>query len=210
MWCFNLPRTLTPAKHGKQLTNKSNSRSARSSVGLKLRLNDGHWLYISDLSPAAHLPVFSASNEDKGYRIVGTGSGFPVQSSGEGTTLFVTSKHVVESADEIAKECGRFFAAMRMQAERTAKGASVDAQFKHLLDIVNLSVKKGMSEQERKEYQDTVDQIWNTYETFLSMRADPKRVMFQKYAEQVGVDSTIRTFIHRPGPATQPVLPATT
>jgi S1-C subfamily serine protease len=176
-------------------------------VGLKLQLYDGRWLYLSDLSPKLHLPVFSASSADKGFRVVSTGSAFPVQGAKDETWL-LTSKHVIESADDLTKECERFFAAMRYQAEQNARGGDVDRAFGKLLDVVNLSIKPGLTQEERAEYATTVDAIWDTYEAQLSLQADPERQKFLKYARMAVVKHLVRTFVHRPGAATQQALEA--
>jgi S1-C subfamily serine protease len=180
----------------------------RVNIGMKLRLKTGQWLYIADLSPKAHLPVFSSAPDDKGFRIVGSGSAFPVKRLGNGDTIFLTSKHVVESADELVKECERFMAALCMQAEQSSGKAGSAARYQQLLSFVNLSTKKDMTPDERILYQTTVDQIWDTYEKYLSMRADPGRVLFNKYAGENGVISSISLFLHRPGPALDKALPA--
>ena len=70
--------------------------------------------------------------------------------------------------------------------------------------MTNLSMKKEMSAGEKAQYVSCVDGIWDVYEKFLSLRADPGRVMFEKYLSQVGVDHELGYFLHKVGPVTNP------
>lgn len=176
-------------------------------IGLKMRMKDGPWIYWSDLSPKYRYPVYSTSVEDKGFRVVSFGSAFPVRTAQHDKTFFLTNRHVVEGGDNLFKECQRFFAAMRLYAEQTAEG-NADARFKQLLQTANLSTKKDMSPSERSLYQLTVDTIWDTYEKFLSLRPDPARVMFNKYAKMNALECETGYFLHAPGPVTQQPLVA--
>lgn len=198
-------------------------------VGLKIRLKDGLWADLADLSPKYRFPVFSTTKEDKGYRVVGFGSSFPIKTYQTQKTYFLTSRHVVDSSDQIIKECERFYAAMRLYAEKTASGQDVDKRYRDLLQTVNLSTRKellpaerellrtgGLCDYkspllppERKLYQQTVDAVWDTYESYLSLRSDPGRLLFRKYCLLGGVTSEVGYFLHPPGPATQVPLKAT-
>jgi len=175
-------------------------------VGLKLRSKDGLWIYLSDMSPKLHYAVFSTSAEDRGYRVIGFGSTFPVKSALKDNTYFLTSRHVIDNAEGITKECQRFFAAMKLYAEQSGNG-NPDARYKQLLAIVNLGTKP-MDTAERAQYQATVDAIWDTYENNLSLHADPARVLFNKYSKANEVQSQQGYFLHAPGPVTQQPLEA--
>ena len=177
-------------------------------VGLKLRLKSGAWVQLADLCPKYHYPVFSTTTEDKGYRVVGFGSSFPVRAAKTDRAYFLTNRHVVDSCDPIIKECERFYAAMRLYAEQTSAGSDFEKRYRELLSIINLSTKKDLSTGERAIYQSTADAIWDTYEAYLSVKADPSRLLFQKYLAQVVVEPDIGYFLHAPGPVTQPALQA--
>jgi len=177
-------------------------------VGLKLHLKDGAFIYLADMSPKYHYPVFSTTGEDKGYRIIEFGSTFPVKTVQHDKTYFLTSAHVVDSAGEIVKECERFYAAMRLYAEQSGNGNTYP-RFKQLLQIVNLAAKgKDLTGNERTLYQNTVDAIWDAYDRYLDLRADPARVLFNKYAAAAGVESELGYFLHPPGPVSLPPLKA--
>lgn len=177
-------------------------------VAIKMRIKGGLWAHLSDLSPKFRFPVFSLSTEDKGYRVVGFGTAFPVKTNQIDKTFFLTSGHVVDTADPLIKEAERFYAAMRLYAEHTAAGKDVDARLKEVLQIVNLSVKKELNPQERTLYQSTVDGIWDKYEAHLSMRADPGRGLFKKYSAMMQFEPEVGYFLHAPGPITQAALEA--
>ncbi|HEY9784678.1 MAG TPA: serine protease [Candidatus Obscuribacterales bacterium] len=180
-------------------------------LGLKLRLKDQYWCHLADLSPKYRFPVFSTTTQDRGFRVIGFGSSFPVRTAQKGKTYFLTSHHVIDSSlsDPLIKECERFYAAMRLYAEQTAGGKDHDARFNELMQIVNLSTKPGLAGNERAVYQQTVDAIWDTYEKYLSMKADPARALFKKYSALARVESQLGYFLHAPGPVTQPPLEAT-
>jgi S1-C subfamily serine protease len=180
-------------------------------VGLKIKLKNGSWAQLADLSPKYHYSVFGITKEDRGYRVVGFGSCFPIASTKLKTanqTYFVTNHHVIESGLDIAKEAERFFAALRLYSEQTAHG-DVEARHEELLQTVNLSFKKDpMTTAERTLYSSTVDAIWDTYENFLSVKADPGRILFNKYVAQDKIEAPVGYFIHSPGPASQSPLEA--
>jgi trypsin-like peptidase len=180
-------------------------------VGLKLKLKNGSWAQLADASPKNHYPVFGVTKEDRGYRVVGFGSSFPIaspKSENSDDTYFVTNRHVVESGLGLGQEAARFFAALRLYAEQSANGGSVDAQYEQLLQIVNLSLRKDISAAERALYGSTVDAIWDTYDSYLSEKADPGRALFQKYAAQDKIESHVGYYIHPTGPITQAALEA--
>jgi hypothetical protein len=52
----------------------------------------------------------------------------------------------------------------------------------------------------------TADAIWDAYENNLSVRVDPQRVLFKKYAAQTPLIYEIGYFLHKPGPITSPPL----
>lgn len=177
-------------------------------VGLKLKLKDGLWAQLADLSPKYRYPVFSATKEDKGYRVVGFGSTFPFVANDRSRNYFITNRHVIESGMDVGRECERFYAALRLYAEQTSGGQDAERRYQELLQTVNLSLKKDLTTAERTLYQTTIDAIWDCYETYLSVRADPARTLFNKYLNLVGVQIQVSYFLHRPGPVTQPAIEA--
>jgi Trypsin-like peptidase domain len=175
-------------------------------VGLKLHIKDSLWAQLADLSPKGHFPVYSTSRDDNGYRVIAVGSSFPVRTSQTDKTFFLTSAHVLNSGElqQIIKECERFYSAMRLYAEQQDKD-NAETKYKEILQTVNLSLKgKALVGSELQTYRTTVDAIWDTYESYLSLRADPGRVMFKKYLKQAGVDAQVGYFLHPPGPITLP------
>jgi len=177
-------------------------------VALKIRLKDGLYAQFSDATPRNHYAVFSTSKDSKGYQVVGFGTAFPVKTTQSDKTYFLTNRHVVSSKDSMISECEKFFAAMRYYAEQTASNKDVDGKYKELLQTVNLCVKKDMSAVERSSYVSTAEAIWDCYDRFLTKRADPGRILFNKYLSQAGMDIEEGYFLHAPGPITQPALEA--
>jgi S1-C subfamily serine protease len=178
-------------------------------VGMKLHLSGGRLAYIADLSPKYHYPIFSAGQQDEGYRVVGFGTSFPIKTNRSDKNVFVTNRHVVDSSEQIVHECERFYAAMRLYAEQTAGVfGNVDQRFNELLQIINLSRKKNMNASERTTYQTIADGIWDTYDTYLSVKADANRQLFAKYLQQAQLQSEIVYFLHAPGPVAQKPLEA--
>ncbi|GEM_PF-418753 len=175
-------------------------------VGVIMKLKDGQFIQLSDLSPKYKLPVFTTSPQFKGWRVLSYGSAFPVRTSKSDVTYFLTSRHVVDKAEPTVKECERFFSAMRLFAEQTAHGRDIDGRYRELQNIVNWSQTKRMSTAEKALYNQTVDAIWDCYETYLSERVDPTRTTFRKYLGIVTVLSDISYFIHPPGPVSQAPL----
>lgn len=177
-------------------------------VGIKIHLKGGLFAHLTDKSPKYGFAVFGTSTDDKGFRVVGSGSSFPVRTVLNDRTYFLTNRHVVESGAGLGGECERFFAAMKLHAQQTAGFQDAETRYKDLLNIVNLSQKKDMNFAEKILYQTTVDAIWDTYESHLSVRVDPARAQFNKYLAQAGVDVESGFFLHGAGPVTQQPLQA--
>jgi hypothetical protein len=178
-------------------------------VAIKVQLGSGLYAQLADLSPRMKYPVFATTPEDKGFRVVGTGSCFAVQTARADRLYFVTNKHVVDFADGMAQECQRFFVAMRAHAKRTAGFGDADARYRDLMRVVSLCTKQKMSSTERQMYQSTVDAIWDTYDQHLSIKADPLRNEFKKYLKETGLKAQSAFFIHPAGQATIPAIEAT-
>ncbi len=179
-------------------------------VGLKMKLKDGRWVQLADLSPKYHYPIFSSTKADQGFRVVGYGTAFPINARDKapGQTYFLTNHHVLESGIDIAKEGERFFAAARLYAEQTASGRDVETRYAEVMQTVNLASKKDLSEGEKTVYQTTADAIWDCYESYLSLRADPGRALFNRYSAGVGMQTEVSYFLHAPGPVSQAALEA--
>jgi hypothetical protein len=175
-------------------------------VGVIMKLKDGQFVQLSDLSPKYKLPVFTTSPQFKGWRVLSYGSAFPVRTAKADVTYFLTSRHVVDKAEPTIQECERFFAAMRLFAEQTSHGRDVDGRYRELQTIVNWSQTKRMNTGEKAIYNQTVDAIWDCYETYISERVDPTRNTFRKYLGLVTVLSDVSYFIHPPGPVSQAPL----
>jgi hypothetical protein len=165
-------------------------------------------VHLTDKSPKYGFAVFGTSTDDKGFRVVGSGSSFPIKTSLSDRSYFLTNRHVVDSGEGLGGECERFFAAMRLHAQQTAGFQDPESRFKELLTVVNLSQKKDMNLAEKITYQTTVDAIWDTYESLLSVKADPSRAQFTKYLAQAGVDVETGYFLHAAGPVSQQPLQA--
>lgn len=177
-------------------------------VGMKIRIKGGLYAYLVDMSPKYHFAVFGTAPEDKGFRVVGSGSTFPIRTNRADRTYFLTNRHVVDSGDGIFKESQRFFAAMRLHAQQTAGFQDPENRFKELLNIINLSQKKDLNFAEKTLYQATADGIWDTYESYLSTRVDPSRQQFQKYLALAGVEAENGYFLHPAGPVSQQAIQA--
>lgn len=200
------------AQTWEKLDKRLKSQVFHLNVGLKLRLKDQYWCYVSDLSPRFKFPVYSTQKEDtKGFQVMGFGTAFPIKTAARDKTYFVTNRHVASTPDleTVSAECERFFAATRLYAEQTAFLKSHDDRFNELLQTINLCVKPGLQGGEKQNYQNTVDSIWDTYEKNLSVRADPTRVKFTKYAGLAKVEAQVGYFLHAPGPVTKPSIEAT-
>lgn len=178
-------------------------------VGVKLRLGNGLWVQLADLSPKYRYPVFATTEDDKGFRVAGYGTTFPLKTNQQTKTYFITNRHVVESGQELIKECERFYAALSLAAEKSAgNGKDADVRFNELLAVINLCLKKEMSEAQRSVYQQTVNGIWDVYENYLSVHADPGRILFRKYLDKALVSHEIGYFLHKSGPISDKPLQA--
>lgn len=202
------PQACSQTESWETLDKKLKARVFQLNVGIKIHLKGGLYAHLADLSPKYHYPVFSTSSDDKGFRVVGSGSTFPIHTGRADRSYFITNRHVVDSGDNLIKECERFFAALRFHAQQTAGFQDQETRYKELLNIVNLSQKKDMNLGERTLYQSTVDSIWDTYENALSVKADPSRIQFRKYLTQSGMVLETGYFLHPAGPITQQPLQA--
>jgi S1-C subfamily serine protease len=190
-----------------QLDKRLKGQIFQLNVGIKIKVK-GDYAHLTDLSPRYKFAVFGTTPDDKGFRVVGFGSSFPIRTGKGDKTYFLTNRHVVDSGEGIIQECQRFFAAMRLNAQQTAGFTSAEQRYKDLLTIVNMSQKKEMNFAERAIYNSTVDGIWDTYENSLSTKADPQRSQFHKYLAMAGVESETGYFLHAPGPVSQPAVQA--
>lgn len=177
-------------------------------VAIEVRLADGKFAQLAAISPRKHYPVFITTDQNQGYRVIGQGSCFPARALKTDKTYLLTNKHVVDFGEGMAQECERFFAAMRLYAERSAGFANPDQRYKDLQRIVNFAVKKNVSDTERTMYQATVDTIWDMYDDHLSNRNDPSRKEFNRCLAKTGVRTAVGYFVHLPGPASQPPVVA--
>ena len=180
-------------------------------VGLKLRLKDQFWCYVSDLSPKYRFPVFSVVKEDnRGFQVMGYGTAFPVKTAARDKTFYVTDRHISgDTCGNVAAECARFFAATRLYAEQNAGFKDQESKFNELLQTINLSIKPNLQGAEKMHYQNTVDGIWDAYEKNLSLRADPSRQKFLKYAQMARINPIVGYFLHPAGAATLEAIEAT-
>jgi hypothetical protein len=202
-WNICLPACCKPVESWEKVDRTVKNQVYQVNVGLILKLKDGQFAQLSDLSPKFRLPVYTTSQQFRGWRVMSYGTAFPVKTLKNDATYFLTSRHVVDKADLHIKECERFFAAMRLYADQTAAGRDAEGRYRELQTIVNWSQTKRMNIGEKTAYNQTLDAIWDCYETYLSERADPIRNMFKRYAAMVGVVSDTGNFIHPPGAATQ-------
>lgn len=202
------PKAIEKLESWETLDKKLKTEVYQLNVAIKIRLKGGLYAQLSDKSPKYGFAVFGTSADDKGFRVVGSGSSFPIKTSLNDRSYFLTNRHVVDSAEGLSGECERFFAAMRLHAQTTAGFQDPESRFRELLNIVNFSQKKEMNLAEKITYQTTVDAIWDTYETHLSTKADPTRVQFTKYLAQSGVDVETGYFLHSAGPVSQQAVQA--
>ena len=204
------PQVVRSAETWETLDRKLKTQIYQLNVGIKMRIKGGYYAHLADLSPKLKLPVYSTTMDDKGFRVIGFGSSFPIRTVRTDKTFFLTNRHVVESGTNITIEAQRFFAAMFLHAQNNAGFGDPDTKLKELLATVNLSQKgKSMNPIERFSYQSTVDGIWDTYENHLSMRADPTRERYKKYVAMSGFEAETGYFLHAPGPVSQESIPAT-
>lgn len=190
------------------LDKKLKTQVYQLNVGIKMRVRGGLYAILTDKSPKYGFAVFGTSTQDGGFRVVGSGSSFPVKSKLSDRSYFLTNRHVIDSAEGLSKECERFFAAMSLHAQQTAGFQDPEKRFRELLQIVNLSQKKDLNLAEKITYQSTVDAIWDAYESHLSLRADPHRIQFNKYLAAAGLSVETGYFLHPAGSVSQPALQA--
>lgn len=184
------------------------SQVLQINVGLKMKVNDTLWAQLSDMTPNSLYPVFTTSTTDKGFRVVGFGSTFPVKTLKRDKQYFITNKHVVDTADSIIKECQLFFAAMRLYAEQTSFFRDPEQRFNEVMQTVNIAAKKDRTPSELTTYRQTAEAIWSTYEKNLSKQVDPSRVKFNKYLNQALVSYELGYFLHSPGSVKLPPIVA--
>lgn len=207
-------QTLLPAMSSEvweRLDRKLKTQVLELNVGVKLRFKSGYWIQLTGYSPKNRYPVFGTTPDDRGFRVISYGSAFPLKASDHSKAYYITMRHVVINGDELVKECQRFFAALRLAAEKTANGKDVDTRFRELITVINLPIvkKEGLTAAEKTTYLTTIDSIWDVYDSFLSLRADPSRTLFQKYSNQVPIEQEIGYFLHKTGPASDPAIQAT-
>lgn len=190
------------SKTWEQIDKEIKGKIFHLNVGMKIRLKDGSYATLNDMSPKYKMPVFASSASDMGYRVVGFGTSFPITKDSRGATFFITNHHVVNSHAVIVKSCQKFYAAMRLYAEQTAHGADVLERFNRLKVIVSLpGTKKVLNTAEKVTYSQTVDGIWDCYRTYLSSKADRGRILYNKYLSEVDPKFEIGFFLHPPGSA---------
>ena len=198
---------LAQQKSWEEIDRDIKARIFHLNVGLKIKLKDGSFATLNDLSPKDKMPVFATAGSDMGYRVVGFGTTFPIQKDREGTTFFITNHHVVSSHSVIVESCRKFFGAMRLYAEQTAPSTNdsdTTERFNQLKAIVSLPRnKKDLSTAEKVTYVQTVDGIWDCYKTYLSTRADQGRLLYKKYLEEVTPLFEVGYFLHPPGASTK-------
>lgn len=177
-------------------------------VAITVKLKGNKYAQLAGLSPRNHYPVFATTDDDKGFRVVGHGSCFPVQTIRTDGTYLLTNKHVVDFGEGMLQECQRFYAGMRLHAQRTSGFLDAEARYKDLMRVANLALNKKLSATEKAMNQATIDSIWDTYDHHLSKQADPQRKQFQKYLAMTGFRGTVGYFVHRPGSSSNAALSA--
>lgn len=177
-------------------------------VAIKVRLKSGLYAQLADLSPRMHYPVFATMPEDKGFRVVGYGTTFPVATSKQDHIYFLTNRHVIDFGDGMIQESRRFFAAARLYAESTRGFSDSETRYNQVMNVVNLCMKKNASDTEKQLYRATVDAIWDTYDNHLSTEADPLRANFTKYLSLSGITGESAYFLHPAGAGNTPAISA--
>jgi DNA replication initiation complex subunit (GINS family) len=203
---FQFQQAAIAQQNWEQIDRQLKTKIYQLNVGIKIKLQDKVYAYLVDLSPKYHLPVFAVTRVDKGFHIVSFGSAFPINTFKKDKTYFLTNSHIVNAGDNILNESKRFFAAMKLYAERTHGWSNEEQRFEHLCQTANLAVKKAMNEREKQIYQTTVDAIWDTYESNLSLKEDPKRQKFNYYLAKAQVKTQTACFLHPAGPKTKPSI----
>ncbi len=170
----------------------------RLNIGLKIRLKNNLWVQVTDLSPKNHYYVFTTSKTESGYQIISHGSCFPLSTSihQQRESFFVTSYHVLTGAEEIKQECEMFYAGLELYTRQTAHGHNIESHYQELLNTINLAKKSAISIKEKNLYQNTVDAVWDCYDTYLSKRADPASILFNKYKKLANLEIRTGYFLH--------------
>ena len=203
------PLTMQPAaavETWERLDKRLKAQVLEINVGIKFKLKDALYCQIADVSPRLRRYVFCASSSDPGYKVVQVATAFPVKTKRTDKTYYLTARHVFDTTEDLVVAFQHFYSGMRLYAEQTATNRDTDERFRELLQIVNLSRKKNRSQAELITYQTTIDSIWDTYETYLSVRADPSRGRFDKYLKQTNVAAEVGYFLHVCGPVSTPPL----
>lgn len=166
-------------------------------VGLKIKFQNKYCVQVADLSSKQKYYVFTTSDKDSGYQVVGHGSTFPINVQGPKPTLLVTNKHVLENAAQIQNECELFYTALTYYAQNYVSDRYCDLN--QILKVINLVKKKNCTEEESKLYKDTVNNIWDCYDRYLSPKADPSRREFKQYKNLASVTVQTGYFLHMAG-----------
>ena len=66
-------------------------------IGIKIKVK-GEYAQLTDVSPKYKFAVFGTTPDDKGFRVVGFGSSFPIRTAKGDKTYFLTNRHVVDSS----------------------------------------------------------------------------------------------------------------
>ena len=189
-----------------KLDKKFKTQVYEINVAIKFKLKDNIYCQIADAAPTSHQYVFSASTTDPGFRVIQMATAFPIKTKHNDKSYFLTARHVFDTTDDLVNSFQRFYAAMRLYAEQTANNNNVDERFRELLQIVNIATKKDRSKAMLVTYQTTVDNIWSTYDTYLSTRTDPTRARFDRYVKQANVATQVGYFLHPCGSVNEPPL----
>lgn len=207
-WTQQVPYPAHALETWEKIDKRLKAQVYQVNVGIKMHVKGGHFAHLADLSPKYKFPVFSTTPDDKGFRVVGSGSCFPIKTARLDRTYFLTNRHVVDSDENLIREFERFFAALNLYAKNSAGFADPAQRYKDIVNIINNGQKKDLNFAEKAIYQSTVDSIWDTYENHLSLRADPQRKEFKKYLELAGVNHETGYFLHAAGPVSQESIPA--
>lgn len=183
-------RAIGAATDWKKIDSQLEGQIFRINVGLKLKLKD-QWINVSGLSTNKKYYVFTSSRVDKGFRVVGYGSAFPIAQNNQ-QLFFVTNKHVINNAVKLSRECQMFFAAMMFYAKNQLGD---EKKFAQVLKIVNLGDKKNRTLEESRLYEDTVNAIWQCYDSHLSEQADKSRVLYKQYKNLVPISGLDAYFL---------------
>ncbi len=191
--------SMQAAETWEKIDKRIKSQIYEINVGVKIKLNGNLSVQLADLSSKSHYPVFATTSEDKGYRVVGFGTAFPMLTTNTNQTYFFTNRHVVNSCLPIIRECERFYAGLALYAKSTAHGEDYAKRYDEILAIVNLANAKNLKDSQLKLYKDTVDGIWDSYDGYLSVKADPQQALFKQYLNVKNLKAEVGYFLHPPG-----------